>query len=107
MPKILRPILSGIEQAAQDGIEKAAKETLARAKERAPVDTGRLRRSGRVVADDLSATIKFTAPHAFLVHERLDFQHPKGGQAKFLESAALEVDVGQIVAAAVRAQLGG
>ncbi|PPF18269.1 hypothetical protein C5B92_07070 [Rathayibacter sp. AY1A4] len=107
MPKMLRPILTDVEKAAQDGIEKAARETLARARERVPVRTGRLKRSGRVVADDLTATVRFTAPYSFLVHERLDFQHPKGGQAKFLENAALEVDVGQIVAAAVRAQLGG
>jgi hypothetical protein len=107
MPRELRPILAGVEAAAQAGLSKAGKETLTRAKELAPKRTGRLRRSGRAVEDDLSVTVKFTAPHAWLVHERTENAHPNGGQAKYLETAALEVDVGKAVADAVRAHFGG
>lgn len=95
-----------IEQAAADGLVAAAREALADAKQRAPKDTGKLRRSGRVVSGDDGATVRFTAPHAWLQHENLDYQHEDGGEPKFLENAALEVDLGQIVADKVREALG-
>lgn len=107
MPRLFRPILSAIEKAAEEGLTEAAKETLKRAKERVPVDTGGLKRSGRVTVDDLSVTVRFHSPHAYLVHEHTEWQHPNGGQAKFLETAALEIDLGAYVAHAARATFGG
>ncbi len=87
------PILSLIEQAAQETMRQAAKATLKRARELAPRDTGALIKSGRVRVDDLTAQVVFTAPHARFVHEDLDADHPRGGGAKFLETAGREVDV--------------
>jgi len=102
-----KPILSMVEKAAQDAMTKAAKKLLKRSNELAPKDDGDLRRSGRVVVDDLSVTVKYTAPHAVFQHEHLDWEHPDGGSSKFLETAADEIDVAAEVAAAVRAELGG
>jgi hypothetical protein len=96
-----------MEAAAQKGLSTVGKETLKRAREKVPVRTGKLRRSGRVVEDDLSVTVKFTSPIAWLIHERTGWKHPNGGQAKYLENAALEVDVRKAVTDAVRAHFGG
>jgi hypothetical protein len=96
-----------IEQAAHEGLVDAARIALPDARARAPKDSGKLRRSGRVVQDDDGAIVRFTAPHAWLQHENLDYEHPDGGEPKFLENAALEVDLGQIVANAVREATSG
>jgi hypothetical protein len=79
----------------------------------APVDTGDLRGSGFVEIDgkevahgvprkgnkegkvaitgnapnktDMTATIGFATPYAVRQHEELEYRHPQGGQAKYLE----------------------
>ena len=107
MVKILTPILSAVEQASQAGLKEAGREALAKARAKVPVDDGKLRRSGRVITEDLAVTVRFTAPHAWLQHERMDYRHENGGEAKYLENAALDTDVGRIVADAVRQELGG
>lgn len=101
-----KPILSTVEKAAQDAMRKAGRELLKRSNELAPRDDGDLIRSGRVVIDDMSMSVRYTAPHAVFQHERLDWEHGRGG-AKFLEVASDEVDIGAIVAAAVEEALGG
>lgn len=102
-----KPILSLVEKAAQDAMRKAARKVLKRSNELAPVDDGDLRRSGKVVVDDLSVTVRYTAPHAVFQHEHLDWEHDGGGGAKFLEIASDETDIAAEVAAAVREALGG
>lgn len=67
------------------------------ARERTPVETGDLRRSGfvqppEIDRDAVSVTLGFggpAAPYAVYVHENLEAFHPVG-QAKFLESTLLE-----------------
>ena len=105
--KFHTPILSAVEAAVQDGLRDAAKATLKRARELSPTDTGRSDKSGFVVVDDLTAQVGFTSPISRLQHENLDYQHADGGQAKFLEAAADEVDVSRIIADGVRRALGG
>lgn len=103
---MLTPILSTIEQAARDGLREAGKAVLKRSNELAPKDDGDLVKSGRVIVDDLTVQVSYKAIHARLQHENLDWQHADGGQAKFLEAAADEVDIGRVVAEKVRAALG-
>lgn len=57
--------------------------------------------------DDLQAAVYTNAAHAVYQHESLDLQHPNGGQAKYLESAALESagEGERIMAAALRRKL--
>ncbi len=102
-----KPILSMVEKAAQDAMRKTARKVLKRSNELAPVDDGDLRKSGKVVVDDLSVTVKYTAPHAVFQHEHLDWEHTGGGGPKFLETASDEIDIAAEVAAAVREALGG
>jgi hypothetical protein len=40
--------------------------------------------------EGLSVTLGYSAPHALIVHERLDLRHAPGTQAKYLETAANE-----------------
>ena len=101
-----KPILSAVEKAAQDAMRKAARELLKRSNELAPRDDGDLIKSGKVVVDDLSVTVRYTAPHAVFQHERLEWSHDDGGP-KFLERASDEIDIGAAVAEAVREALGG
>jgi len=101
----MHPIHGLIEGAAIKGLKVGGRTVLKVAKERAPEDTSGLKNSGRVVQDDLEVIVKFTAPHAWLQHEKLEYEHPNGGQAKYLESAALETDIAEPVARHVRAVL--
>lgn len=101
-----KPILSAVEKAAQDGMRKGGRELLKRSRELAPRDDGDLIRSGKVVVDDLSMSVRYTAQHAVFQHERLDYGHDDGGP-KFLELASDEVDISEYVADAVREALGG
>lgn len=101
------PIRDAVSNAAADGLKVGARAVLKDARSRAPEDDGVLKASGRVVADDLEVIVKFTAPHAWLQHEKLEYQHPNGGQAKYLENAALESDLARPIADRVRAVLGG
>lgn len=103
----MNPIRDTISNAASEGLKVGARVVLKEARERAPVDDGGLRKSGRMILDDLDATVRFTAPHAWLQHEKLEYQHPNGGQAKYLESAAIETDLAKPIADKVRAVLGG
>lgn len=102
-----KPILSMVEKAAQDAMKTTARKLLKRSNELAPRDDGDLIRSGKVVVDDLSVTVRYTAPHAVFQHEHLDWQHADGGGAKFLETASDEIDIGAEVAKAVGEALGG
>lgn len=84
----------------------------------APVDTGDLRNdchaeiNGVTVFADkkqsgtaptspqLTATIGYSLPYALRQHEELDYNHPKGGQAKYLEQPFLENEAKYIKALA-------
>ena len=97
--------LSAIERAAVESLKAAAKGVLAEAKKLAPVEDGKLRKSGKVVVDDTTVAVVFRAPHAWIQHERLDYKHPNGGQAKYLETAANDRAVVAHIIDGVRARL--
>lgn len=98
--------LTAIEKAARDALQDAAKDVLKKAKELAPKDSGELRRSGRVKVDDVNVAVTFKAQHAWLQHERLDYEHPNGGGPKYLERAVDEVGVEAQIIKGVTARLG-
>lgn len=61
----------------------------------APVDTGDLRNNcnadlSKANGSKASATVGYSLPYALRQHEELGYNHPKGGQAKFLEQPFLE-----------------
>lgn len=66
----------------------------ANAAERAPIKDGYLRGSMtfsvETDGDTVTGEVRFTEKYAAVQHERVDFHHPLGGEAKYLERAALD-----------------
>lgn len=75
-------VRAAAEQAATD----AAEVVLLAAQANVPVDTGALKRSGKVTPDGLAAVVSFTDPIAIIVHEDMHAHHTNG-KAKYLEQA--------------------
>lgn len=102
-----------------EGAWRCGEDLLSRAVQRAPVEEGTLRASATIAVEvngtrfqgragkaaaisaaraavaegrtlDLSVEVSFNTPYAAVQHERLDFNHPKGGEAKYLERPLLE-----------------
>jgi hypothetical protein len=74
---------------SEEAIKDVAFDLLGKAKLLAPIDTGDLRGSGFVefveTTNGIGAIIGFSTPYAVRQHEELDYHHPQGGQAKYLE----------------------
>ncbi len=104
MVKMHNAKLTAIEKAARAELQATAKDVLKVAQQLAPEDEKTLIRSGKVKVDDLDVIVTFTAGHAFLQHERLDYKHTKG-QAKYLEKAVEVVGVENAVVSGVQARL--
>lgn len=96
--------LTEIEKAAREALRDTAKDVLRIAKQKAPKESGGLRRSGRVLVDDVTVRVVFRSPHAWLQHERLDYKHDDG-EAKYLERAVDEVGVEADIISGIQARL--
>lgn len=103
----IKPILSEFEKVAQDAMREAARAELKRARELSPTLSGKSDKSGFVRVDDLTVQVGFTSIVSKLNHENLDWKHPQGGEPKFLETAANEVNIEAHVVAAARKHLNG
>ncbi|WP_439030218.1 hypothetical protein [Gordonia terrae] len=98
-----------IAAAAQTGARRAGEFVLDEAKSRAPILSGELVESGRVVEEGANGVrVGFDAPHAKRQHF-VDYEHPRGGERLFLKNAidASRAQVEQIVADEIRQRLGG
>jgi hypothetical protein len=102
------------EEAALKALRTGAESILTEAIDETPIDTGTLRRSGTVtvgalpdgaqvyeaaesgsdmkdafpgpVGKEKAVYISFNTPYARRQHEELDYEHPLGGKAKYLET---------------------
>lgn len=94
-----------IDKAALRGVKKLAEVILGESQQLVPVDTGLLKDSGLVSTDKKNqiVTIAYNTPYARKQHEDMTLNHPKGGQAKYLErpfnekSGELETYVGESI----------
>ncbi len=80
-------------QALRRGLDEEAHDALAASRGEVPVDTGRLRDSGKVgpVSGSgafVEVSFGYDAEYALIVHEDMNNHHPDGN-AKFLEGPAL------------------
>lgn len=99
--------------AAIRGITMGMEHVLQISKTLVPNDEGTLENSGRVVVDEKALTGAVTygeggaEAYAMVQHENLDYHHPGGRQAKYLEQPMHEEagTVAQIVAAQIRRAL--
>lgn len=81
----LQQLAAGIDNATDRALADSANHLLGEAVRLAPVDTGDLRGSGNVAPIQGGYEVRFTQRYAAVQHERLDYHHPRGGQAKYLE----------------------
>ena len=72
---------------AVKGLKITAQNILGESQKLVPVDTGTLQKSGTVKFDNqtLKAQISYNTPYALKQHEDATLNHPKGGEAKYLE----------------------
>jgi len=119
MPDDTRALRGRMAEVLIRDVHRAAEDLLGEATRRAPVDEGTLRGSGAVVLSvngqrfegdgaigaataaaiaaaragtgvNVEAEVSFNTVYAARQHEETTWQHPKGGQAKYLESALHE-----------------
>lgn len=83
-------IASRIEGAAEAGVYMAAEVLLSHALDKTPFSEGDLRQSGMASTDGLRGVVSFNTPYALKQHEELGYNHPNGGEAKYLEKAVNE-----------------
>lgn len=100
------PIVTKLEKSIQTGLREGGRVVLKSSRAKSPEDAGDLKKEGSVVVDDLTMQVSYQSLKARLNHENLDFEHDDG-QAKFLEAAVDEVDIGPILAARNQKDLGG
>lgn len=108
--------------AATRAIDVFAEQVVGDAQQLCPIDTGALAGSGtagrdaKSVAGDIEIKVEdhiitkevgFNTDYAVYVHENLEANHPKGGQAKFLETSIREntPKFGPFIASAVKEAL--
>lgn len=79
-----------VDAAAKRALKKAALDVQGRSAEEAPIEIGDLK--GNAGIDDSKLSTKkvirvgYSLPYALRQHEELDYNHPQGGNAKYLEN---------------------
>lgn len=72
-------------KAALKGQKLLAQNILGESQKIVPVDTGTLKRSGHISTKGNITTISYNTPYALKQHEDPTLNHPRGGEAKYLE----------------------
>lgn len=111
----IQDAVDDIEHGSAEGLAEALLYVATESQQRAPVDTGDLRGSVEVAIDgevyahgnkgtnDATVTVtgevpesatkgevSYNTPYAADQHEQISYDHPRGGQAKYLESVLVE-----------------
>lgn len=101
--------LAAMKAGAVRGVRLGAEHVLQVSNGRVPIEEATLERSGVVSVDenDVTAAVSYDTPYAVAQHERLDYQHDDGREAKYLERTLHEENgtVNEIIAAQVRRAL--
>lgn len=82
-------IIKGVNDETKDALLKIAADLTQLTADEAPLDEGDLRGNAGVDESNLDSQgfllVGYSLPYALKQHESLDFNHPQGGKAKFLE----------------------
>lgn len=82
-------VLAKVQRGVSRGTLLAAHHLMSQAVDRTPVRDGTLRGSATAQAtSETSADVRYSTVYAARQHEETGWNHPKGGQAKYLTSAA-------------------
>lgn len=79
---------SAVRSGSAAGNRRALEILLEHSRKLVPKDTGKLIHSGRVEMNGEQGRVVYETEYAIIQHERTDFAHPRGGQAKYLEDPA-------------------
>ncbi|WP_216588592.1 minor capsid protein [Streptomyces brasiliscabiei] len=82
-------VQSELRRAAARGLLLGAEHVLGVSNDRVPLDEATLQQSGTASVDegDLTAMVSYDTPYAVPQHERLDYRHAPGREAKYLENS--------------------
>lgn len=97
-----------IKSGSVEGLTNACEYVLGESNAHVPLETGDLERSGTVTIDpgEQVGHISYSGPCSVVQHERLDFKHDSGRNAKFLENALKNrAQIAALIAAPIRARL--
>jgi hypothetical protein len=99
------PAARELRAGAARGLYLGAEHVLGVSNDRVPLDEAALQRSGTASVDPptLTGMVSYDTPYAVVQHERLDFRHAPGREAKYLENSLNESR--QVVAALIAAEL--
>lgn len=86
LQKLLKIMPGNTNDAVHKELQKITLDLQGKAQRLAPIDLGDLRGSAFAEVDGLDGVVGFTEPYALRVHEGVGFRHPKGGEAKYLET---------------------
>lgn len=101
-------ILAGVESGKTNGLRMAAEAILNESNARAPVETGALVGSGSTAVSGNEAAVGYSIIYAARQHEEIGWNHPNGGQAKYLETAfnAKASEAMQLISQAIKGAIG-
>ncbi|MBB0990006.1 hypothetical protein G6009_00685 [Dietzia sp. SLG510A3-30A2] len=101
-------VAAKLEAGKQGALRMAAEAVLGESNNRVPVREGDLRDSGKAAVSGDEAAVGYDTPYAARQHEEIGWNHPNGGQAKFLETALNDRadDVMKILATGIGRGLG-
>lgn len=81
-------VIANLDDAILSAAEAAGELLGDEAVSRTPVETGTLRDSMKVTTDgENTAAVSYNTPYACRQHEEIGWNHPGGGEAKYLENA--------------------
>lgn len=81
-------VLHTLDQAVLSAVEAAGEILGDEAVSRTPKESGTLQDSMKVTTDGkATAAVSYDTPYACRQHEEIGWQHPGGGEAKYLENA--------------------
>lgn len=100
---------AAVHQGGEEGVTLALEHLLGAARAAAPKDEHTLERSGATAQRGLEGVVAFDTPYAKRQHEELDWHHPRGGQAKYLEQpmGTESPTMRALIAQAIRRKMGG
>lgn len=100
--------LAGLQSGKQAGLRMAAEAILNESNARVPVRDGALRGSGSTAVSGDQAAVGYSSVYAARQHEEVGWNHPNGGQAKYLETAfnATSQQALQVLAQAIKTGIG-
>lgn len=75
----------GYRPAVRTALKKCLLDLKGKAVKLAPIKTSDLRKSAYTAMENYAGEVGFAEVYALRQHEELGYEHPKGGQAKFLE----------------------